>query len=122
MSERIDQTTGHVLNHVSDHSLSPPQRLLASQLSSWRLARAIHQFTNAPKGGKWFSRWSINIIPSDMECLTAGEALGIWSKDRAKEYWRHTAITWPWVMTAMALEEEWQRGEEAASLRAKISS
>lgn len=121
MSERIDPATGHILSHVSGPALSPPQRLLASQLSSWRLARAIHQFTNSPKGGPWFSAWKITLLPSDRECLSAGEALGIWSKDKAKEYWRHTALTWPWVMTAMALEEEWQRGEEARIIREKIT-
>lgn len=120
MTERIDPASGNILAHPAGPTLSPSQRLLAAHPNGWHLARCIHHFTNSPAGGPWFSQRALNMTPRDFQTATEGAKLGLWAKVEAKAYWRHTSLTWPWVMTAMALEEEWQRGEEAARLRLAI--
>jgi len=107
MGGLIDPTTGNLCAHAAGvPTLTPEQRALADSFDAWRLADGIVTFTNSPEGGRWFSKWKIKADTSTMAgVLQRGEGMGLWRSDPAKPYWHHTALTWPWCMTALALWE-----------------
>lgn len=126
MGVRIDPVTGNVTGASGSMGggwpeVTTEQRELAKDRASWLLAEKIHDWAKKPEGGKWFSRWSINLTKEQMEIVTRGCALGIFKKDEHKEYWRHTPITWKWLLTAMALADEWRQSDECKRIQAAIA-
>lgn len=107
MGEMIDPVTGNARGHAAGVPvLTAEQRQLADSFDGRRVADGIVAFTNSPEGGRWFSKWKIKADTSGMmDLLAKGERMGLWTKDPHKPYWRHTALTWPWCMTAIALSD-----------------
>lgn len=105
MGGTIDPVTGNLCAPAAGvPTLTAEQRQFADSFDAWRVADGIVQFTNSPQGGKWFSKWNIKADTSGMlELLGKGEVMGLWTKVQGKQYWKHSALTWPWCMTALAL-------------------
>lgn len=96
-------------------TLTPEQRALAKDKASWPLAAKLYE-----KNQQWFTRHGLNLTPSQMSIVRRGCELGIFRKDSAKEYWRHTYLTRPWMLTALALRDEWDRSPEARAIKRAI--
>jgi len=107
MGGTTDPVTGNLRAHAAGvPTLSPEQRALANGFDAWRVADGIVTFTNSEGGGKWFSKQKIKADTSNMMgVLQRGELMGLWRGEPTKPYWHHTALTWPWCMTALALWE-----------------
>jgi hypothetical protein len=110
VTTRQDDITGHVIQYPTDlPQITGEARRLADSTIGWAAAQAIHEFTNASDGGRWFTRWKLNNLAGINQCIKEGDALGLWRKDGAKDYWHHNRMTWPWVLTALALRDEWMK-------------
>ena len=94
------------------HSLTPEQRALAHGFHAYLLASAIERCTN--RDGRWFSAGGLAVSSQCMSIVHDGERLGLWRGAGHKPYWTHTAATWPWVRTAIALFDEQERAEGSA--------
>ncbi len=104
MSYRIDPASGNSVFHASDiPTLSPLAIAFAAEEPSARFARSLEWFTN--NHGRWFTATTGAPQPTH-SLIKRGEELGLWRKDGDKAYWRHTALTWPWIRTSIALDEE----------------
>ena len=96
-------------------NLNPEQRSLAEDKASWLLAEKIYK-----AGSKWFTRHSLRLTPSQMSIVQRGCALGIFKEDADKPYWKHTHLARPWLLTALALRDEWDKSPEAQRIRDAI--
>lgn len=113
MTTRTDPITGHVLcSGGPGFTLTPEQRALANGFHAYLLASAIERCTN--RDGRWFSAGGLAVSSRCMRIVYDGEALGLWEPVKGKNYWRHTAATWPWTRTAIALFDEQKRAEGGA--------
>lgn len=101
--------------------LTPEQRALAQEKESWLLAEKVHDWARNPEGGKWFTRWRLNLTPAQVRIVHRGVDLGIFRKDHDKQWWKHTPVTWPWLLTALALRDEWERSPEAQAIKRAIT-
>lgn len=100
------------LNHVSDiPAITGECRRFANSTIGWAVAAAIHQkeLSDDPQKHRWFTRHMLGGGSQTSEGIDVGERLGLWVKDPDKRYWRHCHMTWPFVMTALALRDEWQK-------------
>ncbi len=88
-------------------NLTLEQRALAHGFHAYLLASAIERCTN--RDGRWFSAGGLSVSSQCMDIVHAGERLGLWKGAGRKPYWTHTAATWPWVRTAIALFDEQAR-------------
>lgn len=72
---------------------------------------------NANIGKRYFTYKSFwpRISP---DLIAEGERLGIWRKNEHKDYWQYSHLTWKWVRTCIALDDERRRVEQE---RAKSS-
>lgn len=130
MSERIDPITGSIVpmshgarriyGHFHSAQLTAEQRALAQEKVAWSLAEKVHDWAKNPEGGKWFTKWKLNLTPSQISIVHRGVDLGIFRKDHDKQWWKHTQYTWPWLLTALALRDEWNAGPEAEAIRRAI--
>lgn len=119
MTERVDDITGHILQYPTDlPQIAGEARRFADSTIGWATAEAIHRFTNAEDGGAWFTRWKLGNTASVNQGINIGEHLGLWAKADGKDWWRHCRQTWPWVMTALALRDEWGKRSEATLTQA----
>ena len=108
MTTRHDPVTGHVMsNGPGPATLTPEQRALAHGFHAYLLASAIERCTN--RDGRWFSAGGLAVSSQCMSIVHDGECLGLWKRTPGKHYWTHTAATWPWVRTAIALFDEQER-------------
>ena len=96
-------------------NLTPEQYALAQDKNAWLLADEIHHLD-----ASWFTRHGLHLTPSQMNIVQRGCGLGIFKKSAAKEYWRKTPITRAWVLTALALRDEWIKSPEAQAIRDAI--
>lgn len=97
-------------------TLTPEQRDLASDKSAWLLADTLYQLDKS-----WFTRYELNLTPSQMSIVQRGCVLGIFKKDEAKEYWRKTPLARTWLLAALALRDEWDKSPEAQRIKDAIS-
>jgi hypothetical protein len=102
-SERSVSGGGQIPN------LTIEQRALCHGFHAYLLASAIERCTN--RDGRWFSAGGLALSSDCMSIVHHGESLGLWRRNSAKPYWTHTAATWPWVRTAIALFDEQTRAE-----------
>lgn len=113
MTIRHDPVTGNVLCSGGGNWVTPAMYGLAKDKVSWLLAEKILDWSLKPQGGKWFSKWSVGLTPPQLGLVRRGCELEIFKKDEHKEYWRWTVRTRPWILTALALRDEWMKTEEA---------
>ena len=96
--------------------LTDQQRALASSFHGYLLACGIERLANA--GTRYFSLAKLQASTGVIEAISAGEQLGLWSRNATKQYWTHTALTWPFIRTAIALADEraksWKHEPERA--------
>jgi hypothetical protein len=97
-------------------NLTPEQRALAEDKTSWPFATKLDQL-----GQDWFTRHGLNLTPSQMSIVQRGCELGIFRKDDHKEYWKRTPLTRAWLLTALALRDEWDKSPEAQRIRDAIT-
>lgn len=126
MSEKIDPVTGNIVGmsgSLGNRSvqISAEQRQLAEDKTAWRLAQKIYDWARNPEGGTWFTKWKLNLTPGEMSIVHRGTDLGLWKRHPDKPLWRHTPFTWPWLLTSMALRDEWEKSPEAQRIRDAIT-
>ena len=121
----LDPVTGNVTGPSGSlgggPQLTPEQRALAHDKDAWLLAEILHNWAGSPEGGRWFTKWKLNLTPSQMRIVHRAADLGIFRKDHDKQWWKFTSQTWPWLLTALALRDDWQRGPEAQGIRRAMS-
>ena len=107
MSERM---TGNLITGGGwIHEPTPQQMLFADTRQGWLIAPLIRAFTNSESGGRWFSRWSLGSSGSVAEAIGIGQSIGLWDKNRDKDYWKHNKYTWPWINRAEGMHDAWAR-------------
>lgn len=128
MTVRIDPITGNFLSASGSGGgggwrpeLTPEQRALAQDKTAWILAEILHEWARNPDGGTWFTKWKLNLSPAQMRIVHRGADLGLWRKDPDKAWWKFTRQAWPWILTALALRDEWMQGEEFKKLQSSIA-
>jgi len=102
-------------------NLTPEQRQLAEDKTAWSVADKIHAWALSPEGGTWFTQWKLNLTPGEMSIVRRGSDLGLWKRHPDKPLWRHTPLTWPWLLAALALRDEWNKSPEAQRIRDAIT-
>lgn len=110
MTTRIDPVTGNLTGASGSMgggvpSLTPEQRALCHLPDAHTFAEALEERVNAGKG-KWFTARTGTLRSQSSGLIQQGEKLGLWRKDEHKEYWRFTSLTWPWIRTCIALNDE----------------
>lgn len=121
MGGYIDPITGNLRGYGgAGNPVTPEMRALAQEKDAWSVAEKVYEWAKNPEGGKWFTRWKLNLTPSQMSIVHRAVDLGIFRKDHEKQWWKHTHLTWPWLLTAMALRDEWNKSPEAEAIRRAI--
>lgn len=96
-----DLVTRVAVNNTPE--LSNAMLSLAKTFAGWRIATGITDTLARKDGQTWFTRHDIKADTSEMsELLHAGQGIGLWKKDKEKEYWRHTVFTMRWCAVALA--------------------
>ncbi len=112
----LQPDSGMLVARGGGTNLTPEQRSLAEDKASWLLAEKIYK-----AGAKWFTRHSLRLTPSQVNIVQRGCELGIFRRNEFKEYWHHTHLTRPWLLTALALRDEWSKSPEAQRIRDAIT-
>ena len=64
----------------------------------------------ANKGEKYFT-YRTFWPRASTALLEEGQRLQVWKKDGSKDYWHFTHLTWPFIRTSIALDDERRRLE-----------
>ncbi len=112
MSERIDRITGNICGHPCDTPrITGELRRFADSTLGWKIAEAVKRVTNADNKF-WFTAWDAGATNSMTEAIHIGQELGLWAKANGRSYWQHNHYTWPFIMTALALRDEWMKRDD----------
>lgn len=91
-----------------NEALQGELRAFADRPDCASFARSLEWMTN--NHGKYFTA-STGAPQPTAGIIAEGERLGLWRKHAEKEYWTHTHLTWKWIRTAIALDDERGRAE-----------
>ena len=109
MGEHIDPVTGNICGHAGGvPNLTLEQRALADTFAGTILASKIMAML-ASHGQQWLSRFDAGAASGTGKLLDELAACGVLSVEKAKHggvYWKHTPLTRPWCLTALALLRE----------------